>query len=327
LRGSEDAGGNGSSGASEASGISRQPQGRLPRRAVHGIVLLDKPLGLSSNAALQRVKRLYRAAKAGHTGSLDPLASGLLPLCFGEATKLSAYLLDADKTYRGRALLGVATTTGDAEGEPAKQSDASGVTRADLENAIPRLLGAVRQVPPMYSALKRGGRPLYELARAGIEVERAPRDIVIHELRILSFVDRVFEFEVRCSKGTYVRTLAEDWAAAIGQVAHLVGLRRIGLGPFGEVDMVPIEQLEQAAAEGEVALNRYLQPPAVAVAGWPRAVADAALARTLACGQAVRIVGAPQHGRLAVFDEAGILLGLAEIDAEGRVAPRRWLVG
>jgi tRNA pseudouridine55 synthase len=294
---------------------------------VHGIVLLDKPLGLSSNAALQRVKRLYRAAKAGHTGSLDPLASGLLPLCFGEATKLSAYLLDADKTYRGRALLGVATTTGDAEGEPVKQSDASGVTRADLENAIPRLLGAVRQVPPMYSALKRDGRPLYELARAGIEVERAPRDIVIHELRILSFVDCVFEFEVRCSKGTYVRTLAEDWAAAIGQAAHLVGLRRIGLGPFGEADMVPIEQLEQAAEEGEAALNRYLRPPAVAVAGWPRAVADAAQARTLACGQAVRIAGAPPRGRLAVFDEAGALLGLAEIDAEGRVAPRRWLVG
>ncbi len=309
-----------------ASGDAASPPllGERPRRTVDGIVLLDKPLGISSNTALQRVKRLYRAAKAGHTGSLDPLATGLLPLCFGEATKLSAYLLDADKTYRGRALLGVATTTGDAEGEAVKQSDAAQVTRDDLESAIPGLLGTIRQVPPMYSAIKREGRRLYELAREGIEVERAPRDVMIHELRILAFADHAFDFEVRCSKGTYVRTLAEDWAAAIGQVAHLIALRRIGLGPLGEADLVTIDDLERAAAEGDAALNRYLLPTAVAVADWPRVVADEPCARALAFGQTVHLPSSPSSGRLAVFDEAGCLLGIADVDSDGRIAPRRW---
>ena len=184
---------------------------RAPRRKVDGILLLDKPLGLSSNTALQIVRRLYNADKAGHTGSLDPLATGLLPVCLGEATKLCGYLLDADKRYRARVRLGARTSTGDAEGEVVATSDPALASRAALEAAIPRFLGEIEQVPPMHSALKRDGQPLYRLARAGIEVERAPRRVRIRELRLLDWNGTEFEFEVACSKGTYVRTLAEDW--------------------------------------------------------------------------------------------------------------------
>ncbi len=218
------------------------------RRSVDGILLLDKPLGLSSNAALQIVKRLYNAEKAGHTGSLDPLASGLLPICLGEATKLGAYLLDADKRYRARVRLGTATASGDAEGAVVATSDPAALSRGQLEAAIPRFLGAITQIPPMYSAIKREGRPLYTLARAGIEVERAAREVSIHELKLLSFGDGEFEFELRCSKGTYVRTLAEDWAAAVNQRAHLSALRRTGVGGFDAGAMVPLEWLQQALA-------------------------------------------------------------------------------
>ncbi len=225
--------------------LTKMQKARAPRRKVDGILLLDKPLGLSSNTALQIVRRLYNADKAGHTGSLDPLATGLLPVCLGEATKLCGYLLDADKRYRARVRLGARTSTGDGEGEVVATSDAALVSRADLEAAIPRFLGEIEQVPPMYSALKRDGEPLYRLARAGIEVERAPRRVHIRELRVLDFDGLHFDFEVACSKGTYVRTLAEDWAAAVGQQAHLSALRRTGLEPFDASAMVALEPLEQ----------------------------------------------------------------------------------
>ena len=297
-----------------------------PRRAVDGILLLDKPSGISSNAALQRVKRLYVAAKAGHTGALDPLATGLLPVCLGEATKLSAFLLDADKVYTGRARLGSATSTGDLEGATVRSSDPGLASRSALEAAIPRFLGVIRQVPPMYSALKRDGRPLYELARAGVEVERDAREVVIHQLRLLDFDAGEFGFEVRCSKGTYVRTLAEDWASAIGQAAHLVALRRTALGPFGTGAMIDLEKLEMAAGAGFEALDRLLLPPIAALRDWPRATADAVQARLLANGQPAVLAGAPASGRVAVVGLDGRLLGIAEIDAAGQVAPRRWLV-
>jgi tRNA pseudouridine55 synthase len=293
---------------------------RAPRRNVDGIVLLDKPLGLSSNTALQIVRRLYNAEKAGHTGNLDPLATGLLPICLGQATKLSAYLLDADKRYRARVRLGIRTSTGDAEGEAVAESDPSALSREQLEAAIPQFLGAIEQVPPMYSALKRDGQPLYRLAREGLEVERAPRQVRIRELRVLDYDGLHFEFEVACSKGTYVRTLAEDWAAAVGQQAHLAALRRTGVAPFDAGAMVTLERLENEPESGRDAL---LLPPATALAGWPRLAVDQALAGRLGHGQTVAVQAAA--GLLAVFNEAGGLLGIAESDGAGRLAPKRWL--
>lgn len=295
---------------------------RAPRRNVDGIVLLDKPLGLSSNTALQIVRRLYNAEKAGHTGNLDPLATGLLPICLGQATKLSAYLLDADKRYRARVRLGIRTSTGDAEGEAVASSDPAALSRAQLEAAIPRFLGTIEQVPPMYSALKRDGQPLYALARAGLEVERAPRQVRISELRLLDYDGLHFEFEVACSKGTYVRTLAEDWAAAVGQQAHLAALRRTGVAPFDAGAMVTLERLENEPEGGRDAL---LLPPATALAGWPRLTVDENLAGRLGHGQTV--AAESPAGLLAVFDGSGRLLGIAESDGAGRLAPKRWLAG
>jgi len=304
----------------------RKTQQRHARREVDGILLLDKPAGLTSNAALQCVKRLYRADKAGHTGSLDPLATGLLPICLGEATKLSALLLEDDKVYHARVRLGVATNTGDSEGEPVRYSDAAKVERAALEAAIPGFIGAQMQVPPMHSAIKRDGKKLYKLARAGIEVEREARPIVIHALKLLDFAGPEFSFEVRCSKGTYVRTLAEDWCAAIGQAGHLTALRRIALGPFEDVRMCTLDELEFLAAGNAAGLDAALLSPLAAVRHWPRVTADAAQALALAQGLTRIMDSAPAAGRVAVVDSAGALLGLAEIDAFGRVAPRRWLV-
>ena len=297
-------------------------KGKSRRRSVDGIFLLDKPLGLSSNAALQNVKHLYNADKAGHTGSLDPLASGLLPICLGEATKLSAYLLDADKRYQARVRLGQRTSTGDGEGEVVATSDPSGLSREQLEAAIPRFLGAIAQVPPMYSAIKREGTPLYALARAGIEVERQARPVRIHQLRVLAFDGLHFEFEVACSKGTYVRTLAEDWAAALGQQAHLTALRRTGLQPFDATAMVGLEQLRETAAGA--ARDGLLLPPETALHGWPRLEVEDELARRLARGQKVR-AGAGGPGLTAVFDRGRRLLGIADSDGAGYLAPRRWL--
>ena len=298
---------------------------RRRRRAVNGILLLDKPLGLSSNTALQRAKRLFQAVKAGHTGSLDPLATGVLPICFGEATKLSSYLLDADKTYVGRARLGVSTTTGDAEGTPLRHSDASAVNGAMLEAAIGALLGPQRQIPPMYSALKHSGVPLYTLAREGLEVERAPRDIVVHALRLLAFENDEFEFELRCSKGTYVRTLAEDWAGRLGQAAHLVALRRTALGALQIADTVDFARLD-AQADNPAALDAYLLPPLAAVADWPRYVASDDDLRWLSQGRVLAAGSGPAAGACAVVDAQGRLRGLADVGADGRIAPRRWLL-
>jgi tRNA pseudouridine55 synthase len=295
---------------------------RAPTRSIDGILLLDKPLGLSSNAALQLVKRLYAAEKAGHTGSLDPLATGLLPICLGQATKLSGLLLDADKRYRARVQLGARTSTGDAEGEVVARSDPAALTRAALESAMSGFAGDILQVPPMYSALKRDGQPLYRLARAGVEVERAPRAVRIHQLRLLEFGGGQFEFEVACSKGTYVRTLAEDWAAAAGQQAHLSALRRTGLVPFDPQPMVTLEQL-QAAGEAGTA-DALLLAPSAALRGWPQARVSALQAGRLVHGQAVQLGGMPA-GAVAVLGEQGQLLGIGEIDAAGRLAPRRWL--
>lgn len=287
--------------------------------------MLDKPPGLSSNAALQRVKQLYRAAKAGHTGALDPLATGLLPVCLGQATKLSGHLLDADKRYRARATVGFCTTTGDAEGAPTQRSDPAALTREAVVAALPAFTGTIRQRPPMYSALKRDGQPLYRLARQGIEVEREARDVQISALTLTGFGPGWFELDVCCSKGTYIRTLVEDLAAAAGACAHVAALRRLEAGPFVEADMVTLDAVAAAAAQGDTALDTLLRPPRAGLAGWAEVAVSADGAAALSQGRPVRADTGVPAGPVAVVDAAGALLGIAEADAEGWLRPRRWM--
>ena len=304
-------------------------QFRRPRRVVHGVLLLDKPRGLSSNDALLRVRRLYAADKAGHTGTLDPLATGLLPVCLGQTTKLTSHLLDARKRYVAEVRFGERTRTGDSEGEVIARSDRAGLSAAALEAALPAFLGPIRQVPPMYSALKRDGQRLYELARAGQEVEREAREVEIHELRLHGFDGEVARLEVSCSKGTYIRTLAEDWAASLGQEAHLKGLQRIGVGPFSGDAMIGLDALEDVAGRGgEAALDALLLPSRAALAGWPFVQVDAGQAADLALGRALAIgFAADRTGAVAIEGGQGALLGLGEFDAAGRLQPRRWFGG
>lgn len=246
---------------------------RIPRRAVHGVLLLDKPLGLSSNDALMKAKRLYRAEKAGHTGTLDPLATGLLPLCFGAATKFSQIGLDADKAYRATLKLGVTTTTGDAEGEVLQRAEVH-VTSAQFEAVCATFLGDIAQVPPMHSALKRDGKPLYEYARAGIEIEREARSVTIHRIDIAerqhlglaNGTDDAWSIDVRCSKGTYIRTLAEDIGRALGCGAHLVALQRTGSGPL---TLAGAQTLETLAAMTEAERDALLHDADSLIADWP----------------------------------------------------------
>lgn len=243
-----------------------QPQRvRIPKRAVHGVLLLDKPLGLSSNDALQKAKRLYRAEKAGHTGTLDPLATGLLPLCFGAATKFSQVSLDADKRYTATLKLGETTTTADAEGEVTSTREVR-VTREQIEAACTRFTGAIDQVPPMHSALKKDGKALYEYARAGQEVEREARNVTIHSIDILDWQYDRLVIDVRCSKGTYIRTLAEDIGEALGCGAHLSALRRTGSGPLTLAGSVTLEQL---TAQTEAERHALLQPADTLLADCP----------------------------------------------------------
>ena len=241
---------------------------RMPRRPLHGVLLLDKPSGLSSNDALQRAKRLYRAEKAGHTGTLDPLASGLLPICFGAATKFAQVSLDADKAYRATLSLGTTTSTGDAEGELLRQRPVV-VDRAAIDAACARLGGSHEQVPPMHSALKHQGRALYEYARAGVEIERAPRRVTIHRLDVVEWQParpQQLVVDVVCSKGTYVRTLAEDFGEALGCGAHLAALRRTASGSLRVEQATTLDAL---AALDEAARDALLLPPDALVAHWP----------------------------------------------------------
>jgi len=295
-------------------------------RRVDGIILLDKPLGLSSNDALQRVKKLYNAERAGHTGSLDPLATGLLPICLGEATKLCGILLDGDKHYHATVMLGVSMTTGDGEGQERARSDESRVTRDDIERALPQFRGPISQIPPMYSALKQQGQTLYKLARSGQEVERPPRDVHIHRLEILSYEPGRLELDVICSKGTYIRTLAEDLAAACGQQAHLGALRRIGAAPFDQgVSMTRFETLEQAAEHGLAMLDELLLPAVAGLSHWQQWQANEEQLPLLAGGRRIKSTGL-LLGKVAVIDGQSRLCGLARVDADGIVSPERWLL-
>ena len=301
------------------------PRARVVRRPVHGVLLLDKPKGLSSNDALQKCKWLLRAEKAGHTGTLDPLATGVLPLCFGAATKFSQLYLDADKAYEAVAVLGTRTTTGDAEGEPVSERPVPAITPQQLAEVQRRFTGPLRQVPPMHSALKRDGKALYEYARAGQVVEREARDVFIHELRLALQEEggrAAIRFAARVSKGTYIRTLGEDFGEALGCGAHLTFLRRVATGPFQVEQCVTLESLEaMTEAEREAALL----PVEVLLAGHARVTLAAEEAGRFLCG--LRRRGDwPDAGRVAVFssEPPGALLGSAHVKA-GELIPGRLL--
>lgn len=299
--------------------------GRRKGRKLDGILLLDKPRGCSSNAALQRVKRLFDARKAGHTGSLDPLASGLLPVCFGEATKVSGFLLDADKRYWVRARLGEQTATGDAEGEIIRTCDFEHLRHEDVDKVLPDFRGELTQVPPMYSAVKHQGRRLYELAREGIEVEREARRIHIYSLELVAFEDGCMTLELRCSKGTYVRTLIEEIATAAGTCAHVVELRRLSVGPFEDQGSYTMDALETLAGEDRQRLDATLLPAESGLAHWPAVQVDADSAFYLVRGQPVLVPRAPTKGFVRIYDNGKRLLGVGEVLEDGRVAPRRML--
>jgi tRNA pseudouridine55 synthase len=300
---------------------------RARGRPVDGILLLDKPLGITSNDALQQVKRLYFAQKAGHTGSLDPLADGLLPICFGNATKLSAFLLDADKRYWVRVRLGEKTTTQDAEGEVIETRPAEHIGEADVRAVLPRFLGEIEQLPPMYSAVKHEGQRLYKLAREGKEVARTPRRITIHSLELTKFESPEFELLVHCSKGTYVRTLAEDIGEALGCGAHVVGLRRTGVGPYGDEHMITLERLKTLYEEDKFQLDKLLIPIDTALANWPAANLNDDAAYYLKMGQPVLVPKAPTAGWVRLYGPDGGFIGVGEVEDDGRIAPRRLMTG
>ena len=296
----------------------RAPQRKIVRRVVDGVLLLDKSQGMSSNAALQAARRLLNAAKAGHTGTLDPMASGLLPLTFGEATKFSQMLLDADKTYEAVVQLGVETDSGDADGAVLATRPVV-VDQATLEAVLERFRGEIEQVPPMYSALKRDGKALYEYARAGIEVERAARKVTIHVLDLLDFGGERFSIRVACSKGTYIRSLAMDIGAALGCGAHLCALRRTHIGAFDVADAVTLDVLEASAAEVRDGL---LASADALVAVYPEVRLDADQARGLLQGRVLTLVQAGAEGPVRVYGPAGFL-GLGQWQDGNRLAARR----
>lgn len=302
-------------------------------RDVHGILLLDKPQGITSNDALQKVKRLYNANKAGHTGALDPLATGMLPICLGEATKFSQYLLDSDKRYRVIAKLGQRTDTSDSDGEVIQERPVQ-VTAEQLDEALTHFRGDLQQIPSMYSALKYEGKPLYEYARQGIEVPRESRPITVYELTLIRFEGDEVELEVHCSKGTYIRTIVDDLGERLGCGAHVIYLRRLVVATYPMERMVTLEQvealLEKARAEDispSIELDPLLLPADTAVQHLPQVNMPSVVAGYAKLGQAVQVSGAPASGlvRMTEGDEQ-VFFGLGEIDDQGRVAPRRMMV-
>ena len=291
---------------------------RLSKRAISGVLMLDKAQGASSNAALQQAKRLYQAEKAGHAGTLDPLATGLLPVLFGEATKFSSDLLDAEKAYAAEIRLGVSTSTADAEGEVLATRDVS-VDAHRLEAALQKFRGEIVQVPPLYSALKHAGKPLYAYARAGIEVERAPRRVTIHALSLQWFDGERLALSVNCSKGTYIRSIAHDLGEVLGCGAHLAALRRTSVGRFGIDSAHTLEQLASLSDAGRDAL---LLPVDALLQELPQVRLKPPEEGRFLQGQTLTWNGAPE-GRVRVYGTAGTLLGVAEIGSDGRISPKR----
>lgn len=295
------------------------PRGQI-HRSVDGVVLLDKPRGLTSNAALQAVKRLFHARKAGHTGTLDPLATGLLPILFGEATKFAFLLLESEKAYLARVVLGSTTTTGDAEGDILERRPV-GVAAHDVERALVRFRGEIEQLPPMYSALKHRGRPLYEFARAGQHVERKPRRVRIEALELVDMNSPFVDIQVRCSKGTYIRTLAEDIGAVLGTGGHLGALRRVATGPWRIDQAFALARLE---VMGEVERAASLQPPEMILGDLPRITLRTVEVAGFWHGRAAAGQG-QGPGRYGVFDSDGGLIGIGEVTTDGQLHPRRLL--
>jgi tRNA pseudouridine55 synthase len=290
---------------------------------IHGILLLDKPAGFSSNQAVQKMRWLFQARKAGHTGSLDPFATGMLPICFGEASKTAGFMLDATKSYQAVARMGQKTATGDIEGEIVEQSPVPELTPEILESVFSRFRGPIEQVPPMYSALKHQGERLYKLAREGKEIERKARSVVIHLLELVSWQPPLLEFRVTCSKGTYIRTLAEDIAKALGSCAHLASLRRAQVGLFEERDMVSLETVQLAAEEG-----RHLDlllPVDSGLADWPEVVLDDEGETKFKHGNPAPVADIT-GGAVRVYGPQNRLLGLGEARSDRMVYPKRVFV-
>ena len=293
------------------------------KRNINGVLLLDKPLGFSSNQALQKVKWLFQAAKAGHTGTLDPLATGLLPICLGEATKFAQYVTDADKTYIATVKFGETTTTGDAEGEILAQHPVN----FDLENlaaVCDAFVGEISQVPPMYSALKFEGKALYEYAREGVDIERQARLVTITSIQIDSFAKEIAVLTVSCSKGTYIRTLAEDIGHQLGCGAHLIGLRRTETAGYLIEDAITLEALELLVKETPVEkLAELILPMDSAIAYLPKVLLNADAAHYLMQGQAVWQSGLVPEGELRLYDDKNQFLGLGVLQEDGKITPKR----
>ncbi|TAL72144.1 MAG: tRNA pseudouridine(55) synthase TruB [Rhodanobacter sp.] len=293
----------------------RRHRTRFHWRALHGIVLLDKPAGLSSNQALQQVRQLLRAAKGGHAGALDPIATGLLPLCFGEATKLAGSLLGGRKAYRATCRLGVTTTTADSEGNVLRTRPVPALDVATIEAALAPLRGAINQVPPAHSALKQGGERLYLKARRGELVDVPPREVEVFRLELLECVGDTLSFEVECGSGTYVRSLAADLGENLGCGAHLIALRRLWVEPFVTPTMVTLPALEAAAATDDAELLAWLLPTEVGLGACPRLVLDAMQCEVIGSGGSIIVAG--RHGLHAALDERGVLRALLDFDAVG----------
>ena len=294
-------------------------------RSVNGIVLLDKPVGYGSNQVLQKVKRLFQARKAGHTGSLDQLATGLLPICMGEATKFSSFLLNSDKQYSAVFKLGTTTTTGDAEGEVVESKAIDPFSREHLDNVISRFTGEIDQIPPMFSAIKHKGQRLYKLAHQGIEVERQPRQVRIYRMQVTDMGEDFVAVDVRCSKGTYIRTLAEDIGKTLGCGAHVQALRRTAAGPFEASQMISLDRLEALAAEGFDAVDAVLLPMQAALVDCPEVRLPDIAVYYLKKGQPVLVPKSPTEGWVRLYAPGDNFLGVGEVLDDGRIAPRRLL--
>lgn len=293
-------------------------------RPVDGIVLLNKPIGLSSNQALQRVRRLYQAEKAGHTGALDPLATGMLPLCLGEATKFSQFLLDADKRYVTCIQLGVRTTTGDKEGDILTNEVVPNLSDEALENILSRFRGEIEQIPPMYSALKHEGKPLYEYARKGIVIERKRRSVTVSSLLLVSRTEDTLTLDIQCSKGTYIRTIGEDIGEALGCGAHLVSLHRISSAGYSPDNMLTLDELETLSEQGEEVLDRQLMLMDTAVEHLDQVMLSASSARHILFGRVVEKTDNLPEGVLVrlYHHDNGQFLGLGQVK-NGHIKPHR----
>jgi len=304
----------------------RKPKGKL----INGIILLDKPQGVTSNRALQKVKGLFQAQKAGHTGSLDPLATGLLPICLGEATKISGFLLDAYKSYHVRCQLGICTDSGDADGQIIEQNTVPNFTENQILAVLEKFIGEIEQIPPMHSALKKDGVPLYKLAHKGISIKREPRQLTIKQIDMTRKEGHFLEFFVHCSKGTYIRTLIEDIGAELGCGAYVVELRRLLVGPFDATDdggseMYTLAELERFAAEPSK-LRECLLDIDCAIDDWPKVELGKEASFCLQQGQEIFVPGIKGNGLVRLYSQESGFLGIGEFNKDGKIKPKRLMV-